>query len=229
MTATSAGGGGTVGPIAAECCADNPDMEDSQSASRAPDVGAVTTVMQRGVPSPVTCDGVFAGQRGFQVSVTVDCLCPFEPDEDVLLASGPLGRRAASLARFKGIHDNTAVFTKLSPWRPVDTRSNPRYRTSMVASVKVRETVFPATVLDISLGGVALSVPELPPSGPLEVLIGERPGAPSLTGEIVAEEGSPPAIVLHVQFGTMPPHARAYIAHLVGELCASIEPQLMAG
>lgn len=194
-----------------------------------PEQGEATIVMQRGAGSPLSWEGVFAGQRGFQIAVNCPGDCPFEEEEDVLLASGKLGSRIAALARFKGIHGGRAIFTKLSPWRPVDTRANPRYRTSMSAIARYEGGEFPAVVLDISLGGAALSAEAAPGVQALQVCIGSRPGTPFLPCRVVARQEKCGAEVLHIRFGTMSVQANAHITQLIGDLCASLEPGLLAG
>jgi len=74
-------------------------MDLNSGAPLVPRAGDATTVMQRGIGSPLSWDGVFETQRGFQIAVRGGVECPFEHEEDVLLASGPLGSRLASLAR----------------------------------------------------------------------------------------------------------------------------------
>ncbi|MGH2633652.1 MAG: PilZ domain-containing protein [Tepidiformaceae bacterium] len=220
-----------IGPRTAgrRLAADNTYMDDVTPAPLVPADGDATIVMQRGVGSPLSWEGAFAGQRGFQISVSGADQCPFEAEEDVLLASGKLGNRIASLARFKGVHTGRAIFTKLSPWRPVDTRANPRYRISMAASVRHDAVEFPASVLDVSLGGAALVMETAPAAQMFDVRIGTRPDAPFLPCRTVSRQEQGGSEVLHVRFGTMTVQSHNYVAQLVGDLCASLEPGLMAG
>ena len=210
--------------------ADNQYMNEANSdAPLIPEAGDATTVMQRGVGSPLSWEGSFDRQRGFQIAVNGSDVCPFELEEDVLLASGRIGSRLASLARFKGLHGGRAIFTKLSPWRPVDTRANPRYRTQMSAQVRDDSVDLPAVVLDVSLGGAALAMTAVPQGLMFEVKIGTRPDAPFLPCRLVSRSEQGEAEVLHVRFGTMTVQSHASVAQLVGELCAALEPSLMAG
>ena len=195
-----------------------------------PRAGDATTVMQRGVGSPLSWDGVFETQRGFQIAVRGTAECPFETEEDVLLASGPLGNRLASLARFKGLNAGRAIFTKLSPWRPVDTRADPRYRTHMSAFVRGESVEVAASVLDVSAGGAALAMEcDIEPrtgTEMLDVKIGTRPDAPYLPCRVISRSDGGAAKLLHVRFGTMTVQAHAYVSQLIGELCAALEPGL---
>ena len=205
-------------------------MDLNSGAPLVPRAGDATTVMQRGIGSPLSWDGVFETQRGFQIAVHGGVECPFEHEEDVLLASGPLGSRLASLARFKGLNAGRAIFTKLSPWRPVDTRANPRYRTNMSAFVRDDSVEVAASVLDVSAGGAALAMEcELEPRTGVEMLdlkIGTRPDAPYLPCRVVSRSNGESARLLHVRFGTMTVQAHAYVSQLIGELCAALEPGL---
>lgn len=77
----------------------------------APGAGDLATVMQRGAAAPVSAEGTFTGQRGFQLMVAFTGGCPFTGEEDVLMACGEMGERIAALARFKELRGTTAVFS----------------------------------------------------------------------------------------------------------------------
>jgi hypothetical protein len=166
--------------------------------------------------------------RGFQVAMAMLGVCPFEPEDDVMIACGELGQRVAALARFKHLAGSTAVFTRLSSWRAVDTRSYVRYRTNARANIRRKSGNLRATVVDISLGGLALEVEELPGPARLEVRVGTRHNAPYLPCRVIRQREHDGHTVLHAAFEPLDVRSRSYVERLVAELCSALEPALLA-
>ena len=203
-------------------------MSEKDAAPLAPSAGDLTTLIQRGVPSPLSAEGTFAGQRGFQFMVAFSGACPFTEDEDVLLACGEMGYRIAALARFKELRGTTAVFSRLSPWRAVDSRTHPRFRTQMRANLRRKIGNLHGTVLDISRGGLSLAIAEVPGGVDFDVRVGTRHGSPYLPCRLVTQRERDGDTVLHLRFEPLDKQGSDYVERLIGELCAAVEPGLLA-
>jgi hypothetical protein len=184
--------------------------------------------MQRGADAPRSASGVLQHARGFQMAIEIGVACPFEPGDDVLVTCGDLGNRVATLARFKSMDGRSAVFTRLSPWRRVDTRSYVRYTTHARATIRRKIGNMHATVVDISLGGLALEVAERPGAARVDVRIGTRYGAPYLPCRVISQRDHGGRVVLHLGFETLDAQSRSYVERLIAELCTAFEPSLLA-
>jgi PilZ domain len=190
---------------------------------RKPAAGDVATLVERGVDSPVVWEGLFTKAAGNELRLLVDGDFPFALGDSVLVASGPLGNRAAAFARLKGLHGNVATLSTLSPWLPVNRRRQDRYQAALPATIAARDGHHTARLLDISLGGLALAMDRPSAVGVSAVAIGDVADAPLLPVRVVGVEHRDDGIVLHAQFGTLTVQGHDYITHLVRELSASLE------
>jgi hypothetical protein len=194
----------------------------------APVAGVPCTIVQRNADTPRSAAGLLEQARGFQVALAMLGECPFEPEDDVMIACGELGQRVAALARFKHLAGSTAVFMRLSPWRAVDTRSYVRYRTNARANIRRKSGNIHGTVVDISLGGLALEVEHVPGGASLEVRVGTRHGAPYLPCRVIRQREHDGHTVLHVAFERLEAQSQLYVERLIAELCNALEPALLA-
>lgn len=93
--------------------------------------------------------------------------------DDVILACGDPGERVAALARFKQADGPTAIFMRLRPWRARwIIRSYVRYYTHARATIRRKTGNLRASVVDISLGGLALELAQVPGAARLDVRVG---------------------------------------------------------
>jgi hypothetical protein len=202
-------------------------MDSSESPEvRTPLAGDNVVVSRRGGLAG-NREGIFVGQRGFTISLRLEGNA-FADGEDVLMACGPVGFRAAALARAVGEEGGIARFTRLSAWRAVDTREHPRYRTQLRATIRRTSGNVHGNVLDISRGGAAIAVSELPGGNRLEVRVGTSHKAPLLPCRVVSFTDSEAQTVLHLRFEELAPPAVAYVDQLVAEVCSAMEPGLLA-
>lgn len=186
--------------------------------------GAAVEVLPRRKGAAPWWDGTLAESRGFDLEVTVAPGCELEPHEDVILAGGATGARAAVLARFKEMRGDVAVFKRMSPWRPVDSRAFVRFPVELRAVVVGEHEDSPrhGWTLDISRGGLAVQVEGTLASDVLEVTLGE-PGTPGIPCRVVAKRESVDGMVLHLSFEEMGEAELACINALVDELSAALE------
>lgn len=169
----------------------------------------------------------YGGQQGFNIWLTViEIAAPLEPGTDVMLTCGPAGERVAMLARFREIRGDRATFVRQSPWRSVDTRAYPRFKTNLEASVLVRGTVTPARILDLSLGGMAIEVPSALGADSVEVQAG--PHAPRIPCMVVSSHDKDGAHRLHVEFGILGDVESTFIERLVASVSRGEERELRA-
>jgi PilZ domain len=184
-----------------------------------PRPGDRAAILRRDTRKSVLSEGTFGGQQGFSLWVQLDpgvssCV---EPGQEVIVACGPVGERVALLARVRDVREGRAALVRQSPWRPVDTRSFPRFATSMPAALLSGGESFSATVLDISLGGMAIEVREPLHAEAIEVQLagdGESLRLPCL---VVSRSQPPGANVLHVEFGILSPEAASRLNLLVAK------------
>ncbi|MEO9256336.1 MAG: PilZ domain-containing protein [Tepidiformaceae bacterium] len=194
----------------------------------APAMGAPCTLTQRGSGKHGSASGILRQARAFQITIEMAPAWAFESGDDVILVCGEPGERAAALARFKHAAGANAVFTRLSPWRPIDTRSYVRYRTHARANIRRKTGNLRASVVDISLGGLALEVDQVPGAARLDVRVGTGHAAPFLSCRIVTQRPVGDRVMLHLAFEDLDAQSRTYVEHLVAELCATLEPILLA-
>jgi hypothetical protein len=198
-------------------------MDDVNASTPAPGAPAVVALRGGGASS----DGAFRSQRAFTVTLALQSV-PCVEGDDVIIACGPVGSRVAALARFLSFADGHARFARHSAWRSVDTRRHQRYRTQMRANIRRTEGNLHATVLDVSRGGIALAVHDMPGRNRFEVRVGAKHGAPYLPCRLVSASERAGETILHLSFEALDQSGTAYVESLVTELCAALEPELLA-
>jgi hypothetical protein len=196
-------------------------MEQMVSASV--DAGSPVEVLPRGGGGP-WCEGILHASRGFVVEVTFEGRWPLKDGQDVILASGSPGNRVAALARFWLVKGNAAIFKRMSPWRPVDTRAFTRFAVQLRAHVRddSGNNRWTGATIDLSLGGLAVTVPGTVGSGIVEVALG-GPDAPFLPCRVVGVDEEDDGTVLHLAFISAGEAERAVIQSLVDELSFALE------
>ncbi|MCZ2107993.1 MAG: PilZ domain-containing protein [Dehalococcoidia bacterium] len=202
---------------------------DSAPLAPAPVTGAPIVVLRRGSPSGEVCGGVFVGQQAF--NVTLDLGSPEavpEPGQDVILAAGPVGKRVVLLARFRELRGARAIFLRQSPWRPVDARLFPRYRTAIAATVELGGECHPGRIIDISKGGAALEIDCDADCEQPDVVFWLDDVPDGLPCRVVNREREPGHLVLHLQFEGLSNTASLHVQHLVERLGAEVEAGLLA-
>ncbi len=142
---------------------------------------------------------------------------PGQPGEEVALIAGEPGARFVSLGRLLQARANVASFEVVAPWKPLDLRATPRYPTRIAVEVRsvLGQSRQPGTIIDISLGGMAVEVATKP--GGREVAIVTRLAAYSATlpCEIVGTSRGQDSTTLHLKFGELTAAQRAFVRNLV--------------
>jgi hypothetical protein len=187
--------------------------------------GCTVSIVLRGEGKVTAGEGKLGASRGFGIEVELRATAYLKPEAEVVLAAGEPGSRAVALARFKQMRGNTAIFMRQSPWRPVDARSFARY------PARIRATVHgtgdgqevKATTLDISLGGVAVSVRGQVALEELEISLGR--GAERLPCHVVSARPGKGATILHLAFGELSDEALSRIEQLVARLRVQAEAE----
>ena len=186
--------------------------------------GAAVEVLPRS-GGKAWCDGTLGVARGFVIEVAMRGECPLAPGDDVILAGGPTGTRMAALARFKEMKGEVAVFKRMSPWRPVDTRSFTRFPVELRAVVVGEHEDSPrhGRTLDISRGGLAVLIDDGSlESESLEVALG-NPDTPYIPCRVVDQRTVAEGTILHLAFTEMGATEQRCIDALVDELSAALE------
>lgn len=183
--------------------------------------GMAVTVMPRGESGVAYGQGVLASSRGFSVYVRTP-ECPWQPGDEVVLACGALGRRAAALARFRQHTGGQAIFSRQSPWRPFNRRSLQRYVTSLAATLGPAELAMDVTVTAISMGGAAVLVAETPADVQTWLRMATPGGECALPVAIVGGHGDEAGTVLHLRFEDVTPEAALVLRGFVSSLAAAL-------
>jgi len=191
--------------------------------------GTAATILRRDTAKSILAEGTYGGQQGFNVWLTLDPAAhPLEPGQDVMIACGPTGERVALLARLREVRDGRAVFLRQSPWRAVDTRAFPRFATSLQAWLPAGQHLLPATIVDISLGGMAIEVGGQFETASVDVQLGDEPASPRLPCLVVSKRQREDLTVLHLEFGILSDEAAARVERLVAEVGDGMERELLA-
>ncbi len=191
----------------------------------AAEAGAPVEVLPRTGGKNPWCYGVLGTARGFLVEVDITGICPLEPHDDVILAGGPTGSRMAALARFREMKDSVAVFKRMSPWRPVDTRAFTRFPVELRTVVvgEHEDSARHGRTLDLSRGGLAVLIDDgTLESETLDVAFGDA-NSPYLPCRVVGRRSVGDGTILHLAFAEMGKREQACIDALVDELSAALE------
>lgn len=196
-------------------------MDDDIGPIARPVIGAPATVIPRG--DGPGARGTLIADRLFAITLAVPG-SPWQYGDDVIISVGERGETVAALARFREARPGQAVFTRQSPWRPFNRRAFERYRVSIAADLAAPPHRYPATVVDVSLGGCAVET-GTPPPGDATPLTLEWPGLPApLTVAIVrTRETAPGRFTWHLRFEPLTPAAEAFLRELVATLAAALQ------
>lgn len=192
-----------------------------------PGQGDPAAILRRGVPAGEVCSGSFVAQQAFNISIELESLpTALEPGQEVVIACGPVGKRVVLLARFREMRGTRAIFIRQSPWRPVDARLYPRYRTAITATVDSGADQQPGRIIDISIGGAAVECEGSRHPRTVNLTFEGVPG--SLPCRVVKQDHADGHQVLHLQFESLASAARSHVQHLVENLGAEVEAGLLA-
>jgi hypothetical protein len=188
------------------------------------DKGAPVEVLPRTGGKNPWCFGVLGTARGFVIEVAITGICPLEPHDDVILAGGPTGSRMAALARFREMRGDTAVFKRMSPWRPVDTRAFVRFPVELRTVVVGEHEDSPrhGFTIDLSRGGLAVLIDGTLDSESIDVAFGDA-NTPYISCRVVGQRRATEGTILHLAFAGMGAPEKACIDALVDELSAALE------
>jgi len=192
-----------------------------------PTAGDPVAVLRRGTPAGEVCAGSFVAGQAFNVTIELESLPPvLEPGQEVVIACGPVGKRVVLLARFREMRGAHAIFIRQSPWRPVDARLYPRYRTAITATLDSGDEQQQGRIIDISFGGAAVECEGSRHPRTVTLLFDGVPGG--LPCRVVNQDQADGHRVLHLQFESLASAARSHVQHLVESLGAEVEAGLAA-
>ncbi|MCL6644670.1 MAG: PilZ domain-containing protein [Dehalococcoidia bacterium] len=173
-------------------------MDEDIGPIAAPVIGAPAIVIPR-TEAPGG-RGTLVADRLFAIVLAVPH-APWSYGDDVIVSVGERGSTVAALARFREARPGQAVFTRQSPWRPFNRRAFARYTVSIAAAVTAPPARYPAAIVDVSLGGCAIQVPEPPPGGDAAVFL-DWPGIPGPIPVTVVRHrpAAPAGFTWHLRF-----------------------------
>lgn len=160
--------------------------------------------------------GAVTGVRGDMLAVTFASPAGWE-SHGVVLVAGERGSRQTARADVVQERGSVTVFKLSCGWQDFDVRANPRYPTNLDARVRyVRAGVIGAgTVVDISLGGMAVIVPARPAGKEVEVTPRMGFYSATLPCEVSQAGACEGQALLHLRFAELSAQQRAFVRHLV--------------
>ena len=184
--------------------------------------GTPLVVFQRTTPK-VQWTGVVVGLRAGGCAARIASPPEWDATKELLLIAGTPGKRWVSTGRFTAAQGEVVGFTLGSGWQPFDIRSSPRVAADLQAEVRsvLGQSKQPGRLIDISLGGMAVSVAAKPGGSALEVGIWANGYAAQLPCEVISTSQRDGAVVLHLKFQPLSPPQQAFVRQVVSTLMAA--------
>lgn len=202
-------------------CADTDVMNPSARA------GAPVQLIQHAPSPPLSMHGIALTRLARVVAVKLQSPWPGQPGEEVALIVGVPGARSISLGRLLQARANVASFEVVSPWKAFDLRTSDRHGPGIAAEVRsvLGQSRQAGTIIDISLGGMAVEVAAKP--GGREVVVVAQAGAFSavLPCEIVHTNRVENGVTLCLKYMELTATQLAFIRNLVAAVAPARSPE----
>jgi hypothetical protein len=197
--------------------------EHADTGSVEPEFGSGTplVVFQRDAPS-VQWTGVVVAARSGGCAARISSPPQWDATAELLLIAGTPGKRWVASGRFTAAQGEVVGFTLAGSWQPFDIRKSPRVAADLQAEVRsvLGQSKQPGRLIDISAGGMAVSVATKPGGSMLEVGIWANGYAAQLPCEVISTSPAGDAVVLHLKFQPLSPPQQAFVRQVVAGLMA---------
>ncbi|MGH2633604.1 MAG: PilZ domain-containing protein [Tepidiformaceae bacterium] len=179
--------------------------------------GASIVVMLAAVRPPELRPASVLASKGERIVVRFDSDFAVELDALALVIFGQLGHRLVARAQCSGTKEGVYAFRLISPWQPFDGRLAPRYEMSLQAEVRSVLGVSrqAGLLIDVSLGGAAVTVPVRPGGKSIELGLTSGGFASRLPCEVVATTEREDSVILHLRWEALAPPQTAFLRRLI--------------
>lgn len=179
--------------------------------------GMPLVAMLRDGSPPVQGVGTALAADGTMLAGRFECPPAWDAGHDVILVTSAAGVRRVAAAEIARVRGPVAVFRLSTPWRRFDGRANPRYAAGLKVEVRsmLGQMRQEGTVLDISLGGMAVAVATKPAGRQVEVIASSGPFGATLAAEVLANDAVNEQVILRLRFSDLSSSARSFVRNLV--------------
>ena len=185
-----------------------------------PEPGMPVVVVLRS-PEPIQWQGEIVALRDATLAVRVRN----SPDAwnsmlQYVIICGQPGSRFTAEASFLARNSEVAAFKLSSRWKPLDLRRDPRFATDLRAEVRsvLGSSRQEGRIIDISMGGAAVSVESRPGGSQLEIGIASDGYAARVLCDVLSSSQAGSETILHLRFRDLTPPQQAFIRQLVASL-----------
>lgn len=186
--------------------------------------GTPITIVRRSSPPEQWTAAVVVGREDSIAARVTNPPAAWQPDVSYMVIQGAQGSRTFAICSFVAAKNDVAAFRFATHWRPLDLRKDRRYPADL--QVEVRSVLGtsrqPGRLVDISMGGLAVTVETRPGGSQLEVNLWNGGYSASVPCELVRP--TPAAnghTVLHLRFRDLTPPQQAFIRQFISSLQAA--------
>ncbi|GMV85943.1 MAG: hypothetical protein AMXMBFR80_17980 [Dehalococcoidia bacterium] len=186
--------------------------------------GTPITIVRRSSPPEQWTAAVVVAREDSIAARVSDPPPAWQPDGDYMIIQGSPGGRTFAICSFVAAKNGVAAFRLATHWRPLDLRKDRRYPADL--QVEVRSVLGtsrqPGRLVDISMGGLAVTVETRPGGSQLEVSLWNGGYSASVPCELVRPTEAPNGhTVLHLRFRELTPSRQAFIRQFIASLQAA--------
>lgn len=183
--------------------------------------GTPLVVFQRVSPR-VQWTGVVVAARANGCAARISSPPQWDATAELLLIAGTPGKRWVASGKFVATQGEVVGFTLAASWQPFDIRKDPRVAADLQAEVRsvLGQSKQPGRLIDISAGGMAVSVASKPGGSALEVGIWANGYAAQLPCEVISTSQTEGGVVLHLKFQQLSAPQQAFVRQVVSTLLA---------
>lgn len=199
-----------------------PAAPDNYVMSASPAPGMPVVVVQR-TAEPIQWQGELVAVRDASLAIRLaKPPASWDPMLPYFVICGQAGSRVTAPVNFVAHNANVAAFKMTARWKPLDFRRQPRVAADLTAEVRsvLGNSRQAGKIIDISLGGAAVSVDSRPGGSQVEVGIWAGGYGAHILCDVVSSSQGETEVVLHLKFRDLSPPHVAFIRQLVGQLQA---------
>jgi hypothetical protein len=182
-------------------------------------------VVEMGAVPPVQSSGTVVTVNSQAVAVRFPDGITFSPGKALLLITGVIGSRHVARGTWAGTRDGVSVFKLASAFRPFDARKDGRVPLQIRGEVRsvLGGSRQPCTILDVSAGGMAVTVASRPGGKSLQVVLTANGYSATLPCETVGASETDDETLLHLRFEELTASQRAFVRQLVASARTAID------
>jgi hypothetical protein len=177
---------------------------------------------------PVQFAGTVVTARPLAIAARFPAGSTFQAGETLLLICGSLGARLMTRGVWVRSQGDIAAFQLTGAFQPFDARKTQRVPADLSAEVRsvIGNSRQRGTVMDVSIGGLAVAVPTKPGGRSLEVVVSANGFSAALPCETVGVSPMEDYVILHLRFDELTASRQAFVRQLVTAARAALDPYL---